>query len=188
MTSDLTRSGSRLQSKVQSLRKSTREWCWSVLLSVEVLVSTVWFYLSNNILIQSNRKWKKKTTTLLYFDITICFFFYFFKDFANNKVPFSCLFLLQLLKDELFHLLTDCLFICSTWMFIGWHQHLNPNHCWRCSGCLDSHCSDRLCDWSKKDLCGISDPLSSLFNCPWMSQGFPSFGLKVHLFNWLFIN
>lgn len=44
-------------------------------------------------------------------------------------------------------------------MFYGWHQHLNPNRCWRSPGWLDSHCSDRLCDWSKKNLCRISDSL-----------------------------
>lgn len=79
------------------------------------------------------------------------------------------------------HLLTDSLFIYSPWMFIGWHQHLNPNHCWRCVGWLDSHCSDRLCDWSKKDLCWISDPLNPVCNQSWNITGFPSLVLGVHV-------
>lgn len=48
---------------------------------------------------------------------------------------------------------------CSPWMLSGWHQPLNPNHCWCSSGCLDSHCSDCICDWSTKDICWISDPV-----------------------------
>lgn len=59
--------------------------------------------------------------------------------------------------------LTDSLFVCSPWVSVGRHQHLNPNHCRRCPGWLDSHCCDRIRDWSKKDLCWISDPLRSHF-------------------------
>lgn len=86
-----------------------------------------------------------------------------------------------LIRKSLFHLLTDSLFICSPWMFIGWHQHLNPNHCWRCSGWLDSHCSDRLRDWSKKDLCWISDSLNPVCNLSWNITGFPSLVLGFHV-------
>lgn len=53
---------------------------------------------------------------------------------------------------------------CSPRMLSGWRQPLNPNHCWRSSGCLDSHCSDCICDRSTKDLCWISDPVMTSLN------------------------
>lgn len=78
-------------------------------------------------------------------------------------------------EKYLFHPVTDSLFICSSWMRVGWRQHLNPSHCWLCSGWLDCHCSGRLLDWSKKDSCRISDPLNPFLNS-WILRAPPKSG------------
>lgn len=57
---------------------------------------------------------------------------------------------------------THVLSVCSPWMFNGWHQPLNPNHCWCRSGRFDFHCCDCIRDWSTKDLCWISDTVMQL--------------------------
>lgn len=82
----------------------------------------------------------------------------------------------------LFHLVTDSLFICSSWMRVGWRQHPNPSHCWLCSGWLDCHCSGRLLDWSKKDTCRISDPLNPSLN-PWNFLGASKVWSSAHTLN-----
>lgn len=85
-------------------------------------------------------------------------------------------------EKYLFHLVTDSLFICSSWMHVGWRQHLNPSHCWLCSGWLDCHCSGRLLDWSKKDTCRISDPLNPSLNL-WNLTGASKVWSSAHTLN-----